>query len=340
MATGGQRTAWHNHLPQRLLADDCFERLTGKQRLVLQSIADRCDRLADGSLVGALGGNALIRDAGCVRSTFWRAVKALERFGFLVCLSRGGSIRVRSRQGVFNAANCYGIPAHRGALDGRRVRRQVVQMLIDEHGARCRQVVEEGEQATLWPRETVTQTRNDRAHARDGTSSPGDHSLGASTRLDHSSAGPTCGDQSYAGPKSDYPRPKIGLPPSENRTLPSHRYHPRRENPMSEHGVCAEPILIKTPRAWLKGVTANELADTTRLLDRYFEAVSLGLVESNDHHRLQFVTAAQCALRVGKNPGAVFAVMVSRRAWHQASDADEDRAQRRLVDHARKVECA
>ena len=64
------------------------------------------------------------------------------------------------------------------------------------------------------------------------------------------------------------------------------------------------------------------------------------MVVSNDHHRLQFVTAAECALRVGKSPGAVFAVMVSRRAWHQASNADEDRARRRLVDFEREVGAA
>lgn len=83
-------------------------------------------------------------------------------------------------------------------------------------------------------------------------------------------------------------------------------------------------------------IRAEDLKDTGRLLQLHDQAVSRGFVGSSEADRLRFVAAAEHARAVGlRNPCGLLARIVARGSWNFATQADEDRASRRLRDHDR-----
>ncbi len=135
---------WHNALFSWIQSDQRYQRLRPQFRHTLQSIANACSPDDSGNLVGAFGGQRLIERAGCGRSSFWRHVARLEKLGFVVTLSRGGTVNGR------NYGNVYGIPIAPGALDERRCARRMQRMVTGDDGVRRPQVLEPGTQPTLW----------------------------------------------------------------------------------------------------------------------------------------------------------------------------------------------
>lgn len=111
----GKAKRWHNHLPQWILD---IPTLRPYQRVVLQAIADRCDRKSIDT-VGSLG-NAIIgyrglaKLCGMAERTAVRHVKRMQAMGMIVRVSKGG-IRYDTGEVL---ANTYAIPGRLGALDG------------------------------------------------------------------------------------------------------------------------------------------------------------------------------------------------------------------------------
>jgi hypothetical protein len=112
--SAGEPKRWHNHLPQWILD---IPRLRPVQRVILQAIADRCDRHpidAAGSLATAIVGfKGLAELCGICERTCIRHVTQLLAMGVLARMSRGG-IRFDTGECV---PNTYAIPGQFGALE-------------------------------------------------------------------------------------------------------------------------------------------------------------------------------------------------------------------------------
>lgn len=79
----------------------------------------------------------------------------------------------------------------------------------------------------------------------------------------------------------------------------------------------------------------SDLAGPLELARAWCAARDDGLVKSNSAELVAFFGAAEHALRVGRNPPALFADLVRRRAWGVLTDADEERGRRQLARAAR-----
>jgi hypothetical protein len=105
---------WHNTLPRWIREI----KLRPFQRVILQALADKCDRKPideAGSLGGAIAGfEKLAGECGMTGRTCKRHVKRLCGMGLLVRTSKGG-IRFDTGEVM---ANVYAIPGKLGALDG------------------------------------------------------------------------------------------------------------------------------------------------------------------------------------------------------------------------------
>lgn len=255
--------------------------------ITLQAIADHGDAQPDGAIIGSFGGSDLIREIGCVRSSFWLHVNRLERVGYLVCLSRGGVVRVRTGSRVRNLANVYGIPARRGGLDDRAVARLWVTLPKLAGGGRGRVVHCQGGQATFW-----------------------------------------------AGSSGS----EVGLPPSESRTRVVRNsdtpipYSIPSKNHGHDHGVSGENVRGKS-RQRIPHTTVEDLRSGVRLFGLYDRCVKLGAVPETEASRLEFVAAAEHALRVATtNPPGLFATLVAnpKQRAEFLSCEDEARASRRI----------
>src|SRR5262245_29989059 len=91
-----------------------------------------------------------------------------------------------------------------------------------------------------------------------------------------------------------------------------------------------EPAL---PPPTLRDIRPEDLSakHPERILDLHREAVDRGLINSSEHDRLNFVSAAVHAQAVGKNPPKLFAWFVWKgKGWKFITQADEDEAMRRL----------
>ena len=283
---------WHNSIPAWILEDGRYGSLSPTFRLVLQGVASAADAPDhNGSLVGAIGGRPLIGAIGCSASQFWSALNTLGRPGYVVLLGRGGCVRVRSRIGVANAANTWGVPGYRGALDKQRVQREQARIVTAPDGRRVRNVTQSGEQATFWP----TQTRQRSSYPRGEL--PAD--------------------------ESEYPTPKFGVPHSGIRSLPSPLPSPLRNK---GHGARTSEGV---GRRGMPHVEAEDLSDFGRLMRLFGRCVGRGFAERSHAGVIWFVSAAEHAKRCARrNPAGMFAATIRNKEQRvlYVTQADEDAA--------------
>lgn len=114
---------WHNHLPSWILddprykgddlADPIIRPLDSFGRMILQAIADACDRplRKEADLDGAFCSlSELSERTGCAVQTARRRIKALIGKQFLVRKLRGGDLRVATKSGTLTPKSNYVIP--------------------------------------------------------------------------------------------------------------------------------------------------------------------------------------------------------------------------------------
>ncbi|MCG8407782.1 MAG: hypothetical protein MI923_21490 [Phycisphaerales bacterium] len=289
---------WHNHLPAWITQHAEYQRLRQPFRQTLQGIANSCDvPHSDGSLIGAFGGERLLRACGCSRSAFWRHLTKLERLGFVVTLGRGGTYGSR------NYGNQYGIPGQYGALDNRRCRREMRRMIRGRDGILRPEVIAPGDQVTIWP--------NAPNH------SPSHFDVKSGTGVVS---------------KWDGGRVKVRRGSSQSGTPPSPIPSPHGSMKSMGDGACSGQSR-RRPR--IRHFSIEDLTDTDRLLELYADSVRRELVEDSQAGRLKFVAMAEHALHWGKaiDKCRVFAGNVNNGRWLLITQADEDLANRRLKQH-------
>lgn len=111
-------------------------------------------------------------------------------------------------------------------------------------------------------------------------------------------------------------------------------------SPPAEHAARANGT-APTPAQGrlLARVDAGLLRDTPRLVAWIAEAsgVDPPLVSASEADRLRVVGAAERALETGTDPPKLFVATVRSRAWERITQAQEDRARRRLVEYDRQL---
>jgi hypothetical protein len=97
-------------------------------------------------------------------------------------------------------------------------------------------------------------------------------------------------------------------------------------------------------RAKTGHVHLRDLTDNERLLAVFARAAKAGFVPQSEHGRFMIFALAECCMRAGKAPAAMFAAMIARREFWRVSIGDEDQARVRLraideaeVSHLRKA---
>ena len=128
----------------------------------------------------------------------------------------------------------------------------------------------------------------------------------------------------------------IGEEPAEN---------PKRSQPPSptpRPPVAVEPVqspvqspvppsLETLPEPKLTDIRPEDLVDTGRLLALHGQAVKRDLIGSSENDRLKFVAVAEYARKIGQgNPCGLLASLIRRKAWHFATQVEEDAARRKL----------
>lgn len=289
---------WHNRLPEWIRGGDAYRDMRAPVRHALQTIADACNPADDdGNLTGAFGGAVHFAEMiGCGRATFWRYVAQFERHGFIVLLGHGGPHAFR------NASNCWAIPGVLGGLDERKARRTTQQMVKAPDGVLRPQILQVGDQATLWPLEDVPVKC---ARRRRKKSSGGEGVVS----------------------KRDYPSLKMRLPSSQNETVPSMVSMVSKKTM-----VLLQSGPGKSGHA-LPHHTVDDLRDTTRLLGLLQRAIEVGVMTASDEDRLRFVAAAERALRLADDPPALFAHTVNAGHWDRVATIDQHKAHERLKRH-------
>lgn len=84
--------------------------------------------------------------------------------------------------------------------------------------------------------------------------------------------------------------------------------------------------------SWAKSFDRDMLRSTPKLLELFSDAARRGVVDDHGLWRVMFVALAQRALRVGRNPGAVFRKLIEERLYHFVTDAEEDLARRKILE--------
>ena len=191
-------------------------------------------------------------------------------------------------------ANVWGIPARRGGLERARRPRQMRRMVRDERGRYVPVVVEPNQQQELWPGSPRGPTKG-LPHGQTDTDPCVKLTLGSVSNCPYTISG-------YHG----YLRQNHGAARSERDGKRKNR---------------------------LRHVRREDLTDTTRLLALYAAAARAGVIGSSERERLRFVAMAEHALAAGQRPEALFAANVRRGRWLMITQADEDRAARRLKLH-------
>jgi len=80
-------------------------------------------------------------------------------------------------------------------------------------------------------------------------------------------------------------------------------------------------------------MTVDDLRDTAALLAAWGRYADAGKIGRSDADRLNFVAAAEHALRVGNEPPKLFFLTIDGKHWGRITQADEDKAQTRLKAH-------
>lgn len=88
------------------------------------------------------------------------------------------------------------------------------------------------------------------------------------------------------------------------------------------------------PPPTLRHIRRQDLADTSRLLALYTQALTAGLIGRSEAERLSFVGLAQHVLTYGPaNAGGLFRRLLVRRHFHFITPAEEEAALQRLKYH-------
>jgi hypothetical protein len=91
---------------------------------------------------------------------------------------------------------------------------------------------------------------------------------------------------------------------------------------------------LSTPT--LCDIHAEDLVDTDRVIQLHLQAVATGRLTASERDRIRFVAAVEHARSVGtSDPAGLLARIVACGWWHLLTQADEDRAARRLREHLR-----
>lgn len=282
--------AWRNQLPAWIVQDDPYQRMVASMKRSLQAIADKCDRADEqGNLLGAFGGQALYKAAGCSARSMWTHIDRFSAMGYVVCIGRGGRFANRT------LANIYGIPGRRGGLDHRRARRELRTMDKGRDGKFRPTIIQPGEQAMLWRPES-----------------------GGSSSSCPSPPGPS--SPRGSAEKLHTPREKLHTPPcAELHTTIRPDGHPDEK----DHGA----LRPKSAPKRLGHVHALDLTDMRRLLALFDRAVTLGLADPSENGRMQFVAAAEHARRLARrNAPGLFASIVNDGRWLYITQRDEEAA--------------
>lgn len=308
-------------------------------RLILQTIADRCDaRTPDGTLTGCFGGGrAMARSAGVSEATYWRGVTKLCRAGMLVLLGRGGLLKVRSASSRVRAiSNAWGIPGTKGGLDDRAAARELCRMAQDDGGAIRRQVFSPGQTPELFL--PAVQSRRQVASGTDRpiAKASSERPTGEMVRKERSGV-----EQNRFVPrKCEYPTRKMRVPHSQNASLPSPLPSPLSQKDHDHGGFAAkggkkashgatEPRSHGGKAKDGLHVTSLDLSERQRFADLVSKAADAGLVDLGAESDVEWLFGARAhALRVGENPPALFATMVRRNLRLFVTAEDEEAGHR------------
>lgn len=309
------RSPWNHSLPAWIHEHESHQRLVPTMKRTLLAIAHQCDVKPDGSLVGAFGGQQLAELAGVSLSTLFRHIARFEQLGFVVTVGRGGIVGGRAY------GNVYGIPAEPGALDQRRVRRRMQQMVPGQDGKYRPVVIAPGAQAKLWAQPTAP---------------------GSNTKPELSTETDTGGTKSDTGGRAKVTRPPVSefTPKPKSDTAPpvsTDTVHGNGHGKYHDHGhgsYTAKRTEGKKGGGRMGHVDADDLKSDERLEALRQRAIACGLIGANEADRIRWFAAAEHALAGGERPEALFVWIVgaTRRGphWLNISEADEQRALRRL----------
>ena len=302
---------WHNHVPAWIPQESAYQALPRGVGTTLQTIADACNPPGpDGSLVGAYGGQELIRRSRCSARTFWRHLDLLVKHGYVIVLVRGG------RLGNRNVSSEYGIPGHRGALDAAAAKRLTRHMCRGLDGRYRPEDVEWGQQVPMWSEEGAT------------PASPTDPDPPRPcVTMTHGKPDPRV-SKCHTGPCVT-----VTHPVCQNGTVPS-PIGSGLEKPM----VGASRSNSRKPgKPRMPTIRPDDFHSTDSILALHARAVAEGLVTDSEHGRLQFVSAVEHSLAVtsrdGGDPCRLLAYLVNGGRWMLITQAEEDRAVARLKRH-------
>ena len=303
---------WVNRLFEWMTEHPEYQRAKLNRRHVLQTIANACrsNRLPDGSLGPVRGGRELIRASGFSENTFLKHLRALERAGFVVMLTRGG---VYGKQ---NYASHYAIPAQAGCLDHLRARHEVRRYIIGDDGKRRREVLEHGEQIML-PFRTSDRAERTTPPCKEGMP-----------------RGPGWGGTAESAVRGTSVSAVRGTAESAD----SIGFHGLVTYGNTKNGASTEAK--KKSQNGKPGwpgmkLSTSDLEDVGRLLELFDLAVERGVIPDSTHYRIWFAGAARHALAHGENPPGLFVATVhlyrEREDWVTAGEFEE--AARLLREH-------
>ncbi len=290
----GPRKRWLNHIPQWIVETEEYVSLTAGCKQTLQAIANACDAPTqpDGDLTVAFGGKALAQAAGVSIRSLFTHIKTLERLGFIVTLGRGGVVGAR------NVSNLYGIPGAPGNMSDRSRRREMRTMVKGEDGVYRPQVIQPGDQATLWPKKEL---EPEVVHRKLTAKAP---------RWEGGRANFARGSCKNCTPPSPYPSPY------------EKKHAPKVSKRRGKFGR-------------IRNIEPVELRDDAKLLALYRELVREGVVRDCEADLLFVFGAAVHALRRADNPCAMFVSMVrnneNERIYVTNGDDEEARYRVRRV---------
>ncbi len=312
---------WHNALPEWIKVDPMYATLPSQVQHTLQVIANACNMLADGSLVGAFGGASLVAKTGVTMRTFWRHVKRLEQVGYVVPLGRGGQI------GQKNVANQYGIPGRRGCLNHVRCRREVRYMQRHEDGVFRPEVVHSGDTPTFWPLAPL------RANPAEDVQLRPNESLAATRFVPQKPIVTPC--QTDTGGRVNLTR---GSCQTDTLSYPLPSPHGKNHGALTG-GVDGSGNGRRPQAPGKNHIPRAALQDMAALRALWHKAIGAGLCSSSEHSWLQWVSMAEHCLRVGTNPGGLFRANVKAGRWLMITQDDEHAAQARIRREREEVDC-
>jgi len=368
----------HRHpIPPWIVGDENFHKLKSPQKHTLQGICNSCNEstlchasdlcheseLAHASpgavrdLVGAFGGQPLMEACGCNPRTFWRHLKKLEALGYVVTLSRGGTI------GGKNYGNQYGVPGQRGSLQPRRANREMRRMIRGADDRFRPDVIQPGDQITIWPEHTTQPGVPENHKQVTGVSQDITQNHSEQEKVSRGSHKSVTGGVSkcHEGEPLKLSRGSCQFDKMGNKTSEKvsrgvcQSVTPIKKTMEKNHGhgvVCQfSGSSPETAERHGHGVSKNgstknghgpqrgwpgrhvdhiDLTDPRRLSDLFSLAYKSGMMEGSQDNLLWFFTAAEHALKHGSNPPALFRATILNNRRSFPSIESEERARKRM----------